>query len=73
MELVAVAAVDWVSCEATVVDEGEAMVTLAGVGGALAERADGGRLLLHAFCWVERLSTPRHMKPQWRLHRYQSR
>lgn len=26
------AAVDWVSCEATVVDEGEAMVMLAGLG-----------------------------------------
>ena len=44
MELVAVAAVDCVSWEASVVDEGEAMVMLAGLGGGLADREGGDRL-----------------------------
>ena len=44
MELVAVAAVDWVSCDASVVDEGEAMVMLARLGGALADQEGGDRL-----------------------------
>ena len=38
------AAVDWVSWEASVVDEGEAMVMLARLGGALADREGGDRL-----------------------------
>ena len=49
MELTGVSAVEWVSREVSVVDDGEAMVTLFGVGGFLDERVDGDRLFLQLF------------------------
>ena len=49
MEMAGVSAVDWVSREVSVVDDGEATVTLFGVGGFLDERVDGDRLFLQVF------------------------
>ena len=43
------AAVDWVSCEASVVDEGGAIVMLAGLSGSLADREGDNCLEVHAF------------------------